>query len=171
MGCGFALALRIAFSTFDLLMTRLHPSFLRVLLKVGVFLGISLGFCYVASGHARSDSQTTFDDISGIAVACILFPTFIWFAFVPKVIEFSDREITLETFLGKSTYTWDSDLYCYGPGRNVFMIKFAPDRQPYQIFAGAYSGEEWKKLTDLLNARFSDRKMAYYVGTQMFPRK
>jgi hypothetical protein len=93
----------------------------------------------------------------------------VWFMFVPKLVEFSESEITIATLLGEYSYHWD-DLYSYGWGRGVFMIQFSGDRQAYQIFSGAYADQEWSKLTEFLDANYPDRKMAYSIGGWLFPK-
>jgi hypothetical protein len=150
-------------------MTRLTPNFFRVAIKVGflVFFVSVLGYFFQGYNEGK---WWTADYMFSLTIPAVFMIVFVWFAFVPRLMEFSETEITISTLLGKYTYNW-SALDCYGPGDNVFMIKFSGDRQPYQIFAGAYPNEEWSKLIDFLNMCFPDRKMAYSIGVRMFRKR
>jgi hypothetical protein len=150
-------------------MTRLTPNFFRVAIKVGFMIFLVCIAGYFLQGY-REGKWWTADYIFSLAIPVIIMPVCVWFMFVPRLVEFSDTEITISSLLGKYTYNW-SALDCYGPGNNVFKIQFSGDRQPYQILAGAYPSEEWSKLIDFLNMRFPDRKAAYSIGVRMFRKK
>jgi hypothetical protein len=112
----------------------------------------------------------TLDYIYSLGIPVVLSPVIVWFMFVPRRIEYSDTQITISTLLGTQTYAW-SDLYCYGTGRGVYKIQFTGDSQPYQIFAGAYSDQEWSQLVALMNTRFPDRvQSGFSIGPGMRPK-
>jgi hypothetical protein len=150
-------------------MTRLTPSFLRVFVKVGLAVISVSALGYFLQGY-REGKWWTSGYMWSLTVPIILAPVAVWFMFVPKLVEFSETEITIATLLGKYSYAW-TDLDCFGPGNNVFKIQFSGDRQPYQIFAGAYSGEEWSKLTNFLNTHFPERKIAYSIDDRIFRKR
>jgi hypothetical protein len=150
-------------------MTRLRPSFFRVFLKVGLSILLFLVFCDLKRGFQEGKWWEA-DDILVVLLLMTFAPAFVWFAFVPFLMEFSDSEIKISTLLGKYTYSWD-DLYCYGTGRGVYKIQFSGDRQPYQIFKGAYPKADWIKLVDFMTDRYPNRiASGFSFGPGMSPR-
>jgi hypothetical protein len=150
-------------------MTRLHPSFLRVLIKVGVAVALFCIAGYFLQGYQEGKWWTAGYVIS-LLIPISLAPISVWFMFVPSLIEFSDTEITIVTLLGRYTYQWSS-LYCFGSGNNVYKIQFEGDRQPYQIFSGAYPKDEWAKLINLMESQYPERAKAWFsVGVRMTPK-
>jgi hypothetical protein len=148
----------------------LTPSFLRVAFKVGLSLGIFLIVTYLWQGYGKPNARITAENILGMVVLIGLAPVFIWFCFVPRLLAFSEKEITISTLLGKATYPWSS-LYCYGRGRGVYKIQFEGDRQPYQIFSGAYRADEWLLLINFMKERFPDRVASgFSIGVGMSPK-
>ncbi len=123
-------------------------------------------FCCVVQSHQGKLWSVGYT--ASLALPMSIMIAFVWFAFVPRRFEYSNSEITLSTLLGTSTYTWDK-LYCYGPGNGVFMIKFEGDRQPYQIYGGAYAG--WSDFVQFLKTNYPEcESTGFYFGTTMRPK-
>jgi len=123
-----------------------------------VFLIISL-LAYFQQGYADGKWWTT-DYILSLTIPAGVTLAFFWFGCVPKLLEYSESEITISTLLGKATYPWDL-LYCYGKGRGVLVIQFTGDQQPYQIYAGAYASRDVSELVKLMKERFPERERAF----------
>jgi hypothetical protein len=133
-------------------------------------IGLFTSACYFLEGYGKAGWRTTAEDMLGVSILILAAPVFVWFSFVPRLLEFSETDITISTLLGSYTYSWNS-LYCYGPGRGVFKIQFEGDRQPYQIFAGAYRSDEWSTLINLMKARFPERVASgFSIGVGMSPK-
>jgi len=153
----------------SVVMTRLTPNFLRVFIKTGLFLLLFFGLYYFQRGYQYGVWWESDYPLAAVLLLTIA-PTFMWFAFVPSLLEFSHSEITISMLLRKSTYRWD-DLYCYGTGRGVYLIQFSVDRQPYQIFKGAYSKAEWSKLINFMTEQFPDRAASgFSIGPWIRPK-
>jgi len=109
----------------------------------------------------------TFDYILSLGIPFSIAPIAVWFMFVPKKLEYSETEFSIgRRFTGSCNLRW-SELKYYGDGNNVFMIQFR-DRPAYQIFAAAYSRDQWKQLVQFLSDRFPEKKASGYVGPFMF---
>jgi hypothetical protein len=90
-------------------------------------------------------------------------PTFVCIGFVPKRIEYSDDEFYLERRLWSGfTLPW-SDLYSYGTGNNVFLLRFE-NVSTIQIYAGAFDRKEWKAFVAFLNENYPDKKASFWFG-------
>jgi len=146
-------------------MIELKPSFLRVALKVGGFIAAFSILGYLVKGWQGQPWSLGY--LESLSIPMVVMVVVVWFAFVPRRFAYSEHEITLSPPVGTYTYDW-SDLNCYGTGRGVYKLKFQQDRQPYQIYQGAYSGKDWSAFIDFLNTRFPERKSSFSIGTRMF---
>jgi hypothetical protein len=151
-------------------MTRLIPSFPRVAIRIG---GKILAVCVLAffsldypHGRGSHVSAAVF-----FPIPIVLFPVAIWFGFVPRVLEYSEAQITLSTLVGTCTYPW-GQLFCYGWGRGVFKIQFSDGRQPYRIYSGAYAKAEWARFVEQMKTRFPEREAdGFSIGPGTRPKE
>jgi hypothetical protein len=144
-------------------MTRLTPKFWRVALRTGGAVALVIVLSQWKSfhqGHWPGIGTTC-----SYSIPIILFPILVWFMFVPRVLEYSEDEINLRTFLREGSYRWKS-LDAYGPGPGVLMIQFAGEAA-YQINGGAYSKEEWSTFRNFLETHFPDRKTSFSIGGRL----
>jgi hypothetical protein len=150
-------------------MTRLTPNFGRVVLRVGGMVLIVCAFGYYQQGFFQGKWWTA-GYILSLAIPIVTMPLAAWFMFVPRLMEYSEDEITITTLLGKGTYSW-SELYAYGPGNNVFKMQFSGDTQPFQIYAGAYPDDQWSKLRGFLKSKYPQcEAKGFSIGPWMRPK-
>lgn len=145
-------------------MNRLTPSFWRLAIKVAGAITV-----FAVLAQWRSLGQGHWPDIRGLysfVLPIVLAPTFVWYMFVPRLLEYSDEEIHLRTLLRQGSYRWEM-LDAYGPGRGVFMLQFGGDSGAYQIMSGAYSYKEWLAFKTFLQSRFPDRKTSFSIGGKL----
>jgi hypothetical protein len=104
--------------------------------------------------------------ICSFSIPIILAPIFIWSMLVPRLLEYSDEEVNLRTFLRTGSYRWRM-LDAYGSARGLFMLQFTGDSGAYLIISFAYSNEEWSTFKHFLETRFPDRKASYGIGDKL----
>lgn len=135
-------------------MTALRADFLRCSSRVAG--GVAL---VILIGHLLGQTPIDITLIIPI-VFCVLF---IWFAFVPEVMEYSDRQFHVRFCFRRDRLLLWSDLRHYGPGQNVFLLQFGSE-QAIQICATAYRPAEWKTFIDFLKNTYPDRKADIWIG-------
>jgi hypothetical protein len=100
-------------------------------------------------------------------IPIILAPLFVWFAFVPKLLEVTDSAISIGFyFRGTHIFSWHELTY-WGRGQAVFMMQF-DKRLTFQIFASAYPSHQWSRFIGFLFLRFPERKAHGWVATRPF---
>jgi hypothetical protein len=143
---------------------RLRPSVLRtasaILLSMAAFLIVSSSLADLPGEDWWSRAKT-------LLIPTGVFFAFVWVMFVPRRLEFSETEFTIQHLLGRRcVLSWD-ELEYYGPGNNVFMIQFF-GQQAIQIFAAAYSRHEWHEFMSFLSDKFPERKASGWIGGHLF---
>lgn len=140
----------------------LKPSFARAFTKV---LLVTLLFTVLAGvqDRYRRGHWWSIGYSESLAIPLLLTPAFVCVGFVPKRIEYSDAEFYLERWIGGGfTLQW-KDLYSYGTGHNVFLLRFE-GVNTIQIYAGAFEKREWKTFLAFLNENYPDRKASFWFG-------
>lgn len=103
--------------------------------------------------------------VESLGIPLLLMPTVVCIGFVPRWIEYSETEFYLERRIGGGfALRWD-DLYPYGNGRGVFLLRFE-DVDAIQIYAGAFKRREWKAFLAFLNENYPDRKASFWFGSR-----
>ncbi len=126
-------------------MTALRASFLCCCATVaGAMLLVTLVSNWL---HHAAFDPTLFDPT--LAIPFTLAPIFVWFAFVPRLLEFSDSQLHVGFWLRPDcSFNW-SDLQNFGPGRGLFVLRFG-DAGSLSLFSQAYPSGEWAKLKTFL---------------------
>lgn len=142
---------------------RLKPSVWRTasatVLPMAAFL--------IVSGFFTEAPQDWWSRVKMFLIPISILFAFVWVMFVPRRLEFSEAELTIQHLLGwRRILSWD-ELEYYGPGHNVFMIQFF-GRQAIQIFASAYPRQDWRQFMAFLSDRFPERKASGWVGGYLF---
>ncbi len=124
---------------------------------------IAIILCYLAQGLTHGNWWTA-KKICSFAILIIIVPGIVWFLFVPRLLEFSETEITITTLWRKHTYPWQELLAYNGHRGNgfwaLYQIFFDSDDTPHNIFLGAYSEEDVLKLNNFIITRFPKQAAA-----------
>ena len=138
-------------------MTRLHASFFKLFAFVcGVMLLVTLAAALM--GKASFDST--------LAIPMTIAPLFLWFGFVPRLMEYSPEALHLKSWLGgDETLSW-SRLKYFGGGTNRFFCLQFEDRRSLQICSYAYDAQQWADFKSFLEANFADRKPDIWFGSR-----
>jgi hypothetical protein len=100
-----------------------------------------------------------------LAIPIGILPIFVWFAFVPKLLEISDSHFTVQHRLkGVRQIAW-SELKFWGYAGLVFCLQFNTP-PTLQIALFAFPRTERVQLRDFLSSRFPQRKARAWIGTK-----
>jgi len=149
-------------------MIYLTRSFVRLLGNILFWMGILIIVGYFWQGY-RDGCWWTIGYIASLSLPISIFTIFVWFAFIPKLLAYSDEEFLIDTvFFGKKTLHWsDLKYYGYGRGMSVFMLQF-DDTRTFQISKLAYTKDQWTAFVSFLETTFPDKKATGYIGDRMF---
>ena|ERR1017187_6281138 len=135
---------------------RLIPSFWRA---SGMVLAACLAVTfatYLLQGY-NGGKWWSLGYTASLLIPITFAPLFVWFAFVPKLLEVTDDTISIGFyFRGSHTFSWQ-ELTFWGSGQAVFMMRF-DKRLTFQIFASAYPSDQWSRFIGFLFLRFPERK-------------
>lgn len=145
---------------------RLQPSFIRSSTTVLIAIVGVTALSYVWQGYHQHHWWTRGYMLS-LVVPVVLGPVAVWLMFVPRRLEFTETDFTIQFYLRRlHTLPWD-ELKYYGRGNNVFMLQFV-GQEAFQIFSSAFPKGQWRLLTNFLSNRYPDRKASGYIGNLMF---
>jgi hypothetical protein len=140
----------------------LKPSLVRAFTKVLLVILLSCVLGGIDDRY-RHGHWWSIGYIESLGIPILLMPTLVCIGFVPRRIEYSESEFYLERRLrGVITLPW-TDLYSYGTGNGVFLLRFE-NVNTLQIFAGAFERNEWKAFLKFLNENYPDRKASFWFG-------
>jgi hypothetical protein len=143
-------------------MKRLHRNFVRCAGNVLFWMFVVTLIGYFWQGY-KENHWWTIDYIWSLSIPFIIAPLFIWFAFVPNDIQFSENEFAINmSWGGKHTLQW-SELEFFGRGRGVFLLQFK-GMSAFQIYAKAYSKPEWNEFTSFIESRWPECKASGWLG-------
>jgi len=148
----------------------LVPSLTRTVavVLVGLLLYTALAAIgeYWGTGHWWSHGY-----VVSLAIPFILFPAFVWFAFVPRRIELAENELTICRLFGPVIRIPLDELEYYMSCGEVFMIQPRGRSSAYQIFPGAFPRHNWRAFVQELETRYPERKASYYIGATLYGRR
>lgn len=144
---------------------QLRPSFIRCAFAVAVSLLFVSAIAYFLDRYQETNWPREY--MLTLLIPFAIAPTLVWFMFVPKRLEFSETQFTIQfPFRPLHTLDW-SDLEYYGAGENVFMIQFA-SIGTFQIFGQAFRRNDWRLLRNFLRSTFPDKRASGSIGDWMF---
>jgi len=111
---------------------RLVPSLWRSTLSgVGTLL-IVLIASYLLQGYV-DHKWWSLDYLTSLLIPIAIFPVFVWFAFVPKELEFNDQALDIQFhFRKRHNLLWNALTY-WGRGQGVFVMQFGTSS--FQIYS------------------------------------
>ena len=119
---------------------------------------------YYKSGHWWDSNYC-----ATLIIPFLLMPTFVCLMFVPRRIEWSEIEFKIQTRFGQTRmFPWEQ-LYAYGSGKGVFLLKF-DDVSTFQIYAAAFNSGQWQQFKTFLDRNHPDKEASYWIGTKPIKR-
>lgn len=94
----------------------------------------------------------------------------VWIAFVPRSIELTDEELSIDRWGGKYVSIPLADLQYYMEGPTTFMIQRTGE-SAYEVYSGAFSSDSWQAFINELEKRFPERRASYYIGATLHGQK
>lgn len=144
--------------TLRTLTPNLSRTFVRVFLFLFLVIAVASVWQRFHDGHWWSANY-----FASLAIPLLLMPTFVCLMFVPRRIQWSATKFQIQPrFRRAQTLPW-TQLYAYGSGNNVFLLKFTGD-STFQIFAGAFPREEWRAFQSFLTINHPDKKARFWLG-------
>jgi hypothetical protein len=97
-----------------------------------------------------------------LVIPFALIPFINWFVFVPRRLEFTDSELTVDSWIiGSHKLSWNR-LRSWGYGRVLFSLTF-DGCETVNIAPYAYPNKEWSALVAFLTAHFLNRKLPWWL--------
>jgi hypothetical protein len=131
---------------------------------VGVFF-VCLPFISLAAifDRYRLGHWWGLDYIISLGIPLLVLPSAVCLMFVPRRIRWSTAEFEIQPRFGRTrTLPW-AQLYAYGTGNNVFLLRFT-DVPTFQIFAAAFDRNQWRSFRDFLATKHLDKRASFWLG-------
>jgi hypothetical protein len=109
--------------------------------------------------------------VFSLAVPVIVFPLFVWFAFVPKELSASNDSLAIHFYFRRKHVLGWSDLQYWGNQAAflVFYLKFK-GLPTFQIALFAFPSNQRRQLLNFLENHYPERKAKSWVGPWGFRR-
>jgi hypothetical protein len=163
-GCGIGVARRRSTLTVNENETTqtLRPNLTRAFFRV-LFVCLALVPIAAVADRYRLGHWWSPGYVASLIIPLLVMPTAVCLMLVPRRIQWSAIEFTVEPRFGRpQTLPW-TQLYAYGSGNNVFLIQFT-GVSTFQIFAGAFSRDEWRAFRSFLATNYPDKKASFWLG-------
>jgi len=146
----------------------LAPSIPRAFVRV-FFQCLLVAAVAAVSERYRNGHWWSPDYIASLAIPLLLMPTLVCLMFVPRRIQWSEREFLIQSRFGAPRSLPWTQLYAYGSGNNVFLLQFS-GVATLQIFSGAFDPVQWKALQAFLATTHPDKKALFWLGPKAIRR-